>query len=159
MNICALTISLLAFVLSVFQFVRDSLWQKKEATLNAYNELQDDVFSELSKYSKPLPAIKRGDDKWNKFTTFLAKLERFSVGINTGIYSIKILNDLGGDYYIYEYEKLEPIITEKRKNNIIPGGHYTEYEKTVNRLKRYKSTSKYLKKVLLLLKWQVKNDI
>lgn len=135
MNICALIISLLAFVLSVFQFVRDSLWQKKEATLNAYNELQDDVFSELTTYSKPISEIKRGDDKWNKFTIFLAKLERFSVGINTGIYSIKILNDLGGDYYIYEYEK------------------------TVNRLKRYKSTSKYLKRVLLLLKWQFKNDI
>lgn len=159
MNICALIISLLAFVLSVFQFVRDSLWQKKEATLNAYNELQDDVFSELTTYSKPISEIKRGDDKWNKFTIFLAKLERFSVGINTGIYSIKILNDLGGDYYIYEYEKLEPIITEKRKNNVVPGGHYIEYEKTVNRSKRYKSTSKYLKRVLLLLKWQFKNDI
>lgn len=153
MELCALIISLLAFFLSVFQFLRDSSRQKKEATLNAYNELQNDVFSDLTKYSFPVSKVKRGDEEWNKFTVYLAKLERFSVGINTGIYSIQILNHLGGAYFICEYEKLEPIIIQKRKDNIVPGGHYDEFEKAVSRLKKYRSAKSFMKRSFLCLYW------
>ena len=85
MEICALIISILAFCLSLFQFFRDSSRQKKEATLIAYNELQDDVLSYLSQYKTPMPKIEYQGEEWKKMTIYLAKLERFSVGINTGI--------------------------------------------------------------------------
>lgn len=155
MDICALIISLLA--LSFYQFIRDSLWQKKKATLDAYNELQKEVFSDLTTYSSPLPKIVRGDNEWDKFTIFLANLEQFSVGINTGIYSIKTLNDIGGNYYIYEFKKLKPIIWEKRNNPKVPGEHYKEYEKTVRHLNEYQGAKKHIKRIILLLKWQFKN--
>lgn len=157
MNVCALIISILAFILSLFQFVRDSSRQKKEATLNAYNELQNDVFSDLTTYDYPLPKVKRGDEEWNKFTVYLAKLERFSVGVNTGIYSIKVLNHLGGAYFIREFEKLEPIIIHKRKDNIVPGGHYDEFEKTVKRLKKYRRIKNPIKKTFVMLFWSITN--
>lgn len=84
---------------------------------------------------------------------YLAKLERFSVGVNSGIYSIQILNQLGDSYFIREFEKLEPIIIEKRKVNIVPGGHYDEFEKTVSRLREYRATKSFIKKLVMRLNW------
>jgi len=156
MEVCALIISILAFCLSLFQFLRDASRQKKEATLNAYNDLQDDVFSDLTKYSCPMPVVTRDDAEWVKFTVHLAKLEQFSVGINTGIYSIDILDHLGGSYYIRQFEKLEPIIIIKRKDNIVPGGHYDEFEKTVKRLKNYRSTKSSVKRFCMRMYWYIR---
>ncbi len=142
MEVCALVISILAFFLSLFQFFRDSSRQKKEATLNAYNELQDDVFSNLTKYDLPMPEIEYLGDEWNEMTVYLAKLERFSVGINTGIYSLRIFNHLGGSYFIRQFEKLKPIIDRKRNENVTNGGHYDEFEKAVLKLKKYRKKHK-----------------
>lgn len=140
MEILALIISLLAFFLSVLQFLRDSSRQKKESTLIAYNELQNDVFSDLCRYSYPMPEIQYQGDEWIKLTIHLAKLERFSAGINTGIYSIDILNHLGGAFYIRQFEMLKPIIDKKRRENIVDGKHYDEFEKAVDKLKKYRKT-------------------
>lgn len=145
MDIIAIIISTLALVFSILQFLRDSVRQKKEATLIAYSELQDDVLSNLVKYPKPLPHIDYLSDEWVQMTIYLAKLERFSVGINTGIYSIRILDYLGGSFYIRQFEKLEPIIERKRKENIVPGKHYDEFEKAVNKLKKYREKPSFIK--------------
>lgn len=136
MEVFALIISIAAFVLSLIQFCRESSRQKKEATLVAYNELQDDVLSKLNKYPVPMPEIEYHGEEWHELTVCLAKLERFSVGINTGIYSLKTLNRLGGAYYIRQFEKLKPMIDRKRAERIADGKHYDEFEKTVNKLRR-----------------------
>lgn len=136
MEILALVISIAAFLLSLIQFYRESSRQKKEATLIAYNELQDDILSKLNTYPKPMPEIEYQDEEWHELTVCLAKLERFSVGINTGIYSLDTLDRLGGSYYIRQFEKLSPIIEWKRKENIAEGKHYDEFEETVNRLRK-----------------------
>ncbi len=136
MDIAALIISILALVLSLIQFIRDTSREKKEATLIAYNEIQDDVFSILTKYPYPMPEIEYHSKEWLELTICLAKLERFSVGINTRIYSIDTLNRLGGAYYIRQFEKLKPIIDRKRNDNLVPEKHYDEFEITVNMLKK-----------------------
>lgn len=140
MEIAAVVISIMAFLLSIIQFVKESSRQKKEATLIAYNELQNEVFSELNlifiKKADNLKELKEGDEAWENLTVFLAKIERFSVGINTGIYSIVILNRLGGGYLIRIFETLKPIIYKKRSNKVSSGKHYDEFEKVVNRLKK-----------------------
>ncbi len=136
MDVIALVVSVLALVLSLIQFMKDESRQKKESTLIAYNELQNDVFSQLTKLPDPLPPVEYLSDKWTELTIYLAKLERFSVGINTGIYSIGILDRLGGAYYIRQFEKLKPIIDRKRKEKIVPGKHYDEFELTVKKLKK-----------------------
>lgn len=135
MDVIALIISILALVLSVVQFLRDVSRDKKEATLVAYDELQDDVFSILNQYSINLPEIEYLGEEWRTLTVCLAKIERFSVGINTGIYSLRILNRIGGAYYIRQFDKLKPIIDQKRKVNLSDGKHYDEFELTVTKLK------------------------
>ncbi len=135
MDVFAISISALALGLSLIQFFNDFSRQKKEATLLAYGKLQDEVFPILRQYHFPMPAAEYNTEEWDIFTECLAKLEQFSVGVNTGIYSVQILNRVGGGYFIRQYEKLEPTIKEKRKENRVPGNHYNEFEETVNRLK------------------------
>lgn len=138
MEVVALIISILAFILSVVQFFRDSLRQKKEATLIAYNELQDNVFAKLNKYADDLSKIEYRSDEWEEITICLAQIENFSVGINTNIYSFRILNRLGGAFFIRQFEKLKPVIDIKREKNISAGKHYDEFEKTILKLKKHR---------------------
>lgn len=104
MDIAALIISILALGLSLIQFIRNTSRQKKESTLMAYQKIQNEVFNKLTKYSCPMPEIEYHGDEWTELTICLAKLEQFSVGINSGIYSLRILNRLGGAFYIRQYE-------------------------------------------------------
>ena len=138
MEIVALIISILALILSIFQFIRDASWQKKEATLNAYNRLQDDAFSHLNKYSSEFlnSTPEYRSDEYNDITDCLVKIELFSTGINSGIYSIWVLNRLGGAYYIHQFKRLNKIIEKKREENRSQGRHYDEFEKTVKKLER-----------------------
>lgn len=135
-----------AFVLSAIQFINDNSRQKRESTLNAYNDLQDDVFTnfnillaECESKKKKLSSLRPGDKEWEDITGYLAKIERFSVGINSGIYSIKVLNRLGGGYFIRLYRELNPIIEKKKKTNKSKGNHYDEFEATVKKLKKMRN--------------------
>lgn len=136
MDNIALKVSIAAFGLSLVQFIRNTTRQKKEATLVAYNELQKEAFSKLNRFQNDLSEIKFESREWEEITDCLVKIENFSTGINTGIYSLTILNRLGGGYFIRTYDRLQTIIEKKRADNISVGKHYNEFEKTVNRLKR-----------------------
>lgn len=134
-DIIAVILSTLALLFSIVQFSRDSLRQQKESTLNAYNALQYDAFEKLNKYVD-MSTIEYQSDAWEEITICLAQIENFSVGINTGIYSLKILNRLGGAFFIRQFEKLTPVINLKREKNVSPGSHYDEFEKTVEMLRK-----------------------
>lgn len=142
-DLLAFAIAVAAFVLSAIQFINDNSRQKCESTLNAYNDLQDDVFTNLnvllSEYETKktsVASLTTGEKDWEDITGYLAKIERFSVGINSKIYSIKVLNRLGGGYFIRLYNELNPIIIKKREANISKGNHYNEFEVTVKKLKK-----------------------
>ena len=147
MDIVALIVSILAFLLSLVQFLRDASRGKKEATLNALYALQNDAFNPLNKLLMDkrvdASALNLGSDGWRTVTTALVKLEYFSVGINTNIYSIKILNRVAGAYFIRLYEDLAPVIAKKRSQNISKGKHYAEFQQTVYRLKEMRKHKKY----------------
>lgn len=135
MDIVAILVSILALLFSIVQFARDSSRKKKESTLNAYNALQYDAFKKLNKYVD-MSTIEYQSEAWEEITICLAQIENFSVGINTGIYSLKILNRLGGAFFIRQFEKLTPVINLKRGKNVSPGSHYDEFEKTVEMLRK-----------------------
>ena len=156
MDIAALIISILAFILSIIQYLRDSSREKKESTLNAYNELQKEAMSILAKYDTPMPEIEYRSKEWDELTDCLAKLESFSVGINTGIYSLDVLNRIGGSFFIHQYRQLNKIIKLKRKKNVSPGKHYDEFEKVAFRLIKYRKTKRKLGKALLILRYRLK---
>ena len=143
MDIAALVISILALALSAFQFFNESSRQKKESTLDAYDILQNDVFSKINIILQNLRAncsnlydIEYNSEYWQKITTYLAKIERFCVGVNSGVYSLRVLNRVGGGYFIRVFLELKPIIYRKRQKNVSSGKHYDEFELTVTKLKK-----------------------
>lgn len=143
----AVFISAGALTFSAYQFYRESCRRKRESTLDAYNQLQE-VFAKLNTLlfaykddKAKLRRLKPGDDDWERITDYLARIERFSVGINLNIYSIETLNRLGGGYYIRLFDQLEPIITKKRTYNVSKGNHYDEFEATVSELKKMRKVN------------------
>ena len=65
MDVAALIISVLALLLSAWQFLREESRQKKEATLTAYNELQENVFAKLNMY-EDLSDIEYRSEEWEE---------------------------------------------------------------------------------------------
>lgn len=136
LDIITIIISVIALGFSLYQFFCEAERQKKEATLNAYKELQETAFSVLRKYQ--LSTIKKGDDGWDTVTTCMAQIENFCVGVNSGVYSLDILNRLGGGFFIERFEKLQPVIQKKRSDDR-NSQHYNEFSKTVRDLKKKRS--------------------
>lgn len=69
---------------------------------------------------------------------YIKELEFFATGVNQKIYDIKIVNKMSGSKLIYQYEKyLKKIIKRIRKGKE-DSKAYIEYEKMINKLKKYK---------------------
>lgn len=155
----ALIVASVALIISTIQFVDNSFRQQKEATLLAYKDLQTDVSDIICCSNKTDICLPISDEnkssEWIKVTECLSKIERFSVGINTGVYSIHVLNRMGGSYFIYLFENLKPVISYKRKENKINGSHYDEFELVVNKLREYRSAKSKTERMRLRIKWLV----
>lgn len=135
----SLFVAFLAFGLSLFQFFMETCRAKREATLRAYTEIQTEIIPQVPT-KEVCESIKDGDSAWKELTQVLAKIENFSVGINTGIYSLDTLNRLGGGRFIELYCDLFPIIRKKREKNPY-SKPYDEFEKVVNDLRKIRKLS------------------
>lgn len=133
-NIISVIISSFALALSFYQFYRNNDRNKKEATLNAYKELQTE-FSIIEQTEDKFETMLRGSEDWGKITKCLANIENFCVGINTGIYDINVLNRVGGGFFIEKFQILKPIIQRKREKENSKK-IYEEFEKTVDELRK-----------------------
>ena len=63
-SILALTISFISFIFSVFVTYKGEQRQKKQATLDALNDLQEQVFDHLNRYT--FYEVKEIVNKWNE---------------------------------------------------------------------------------------------
>ena len=125
---------LLAVVSGVFSWRvhrQSVIHDKNQATLDAINILQVQAFDELYEYtnSKILEISKNHcSDEYKRVSKLMARIEHFSVGVNTEIYSLDITKRLAGKHICALYDKLVPMIKAKRerfKND----KHYDEFEK------------------------------
>ena len=112
---------------------------KKNNTIRAYNRLQDQVLDYMTKYPKEQVEILVDDmdyepeirEAYDACRTLIARCEHFSVGVNSGVYDIDLVNDLGGKHLIYLYQKVLPIIDEARDHD---EEAYKEFERMVTAL-------------------------
>lgn len=113
--------------------------ERKEATIEAFNELQKDVLdffvdTNTDNYEMMIKYYKDSDCKkaYNDTKALIARLEHFAVGINENIFDFEVFDKLGGIHIMYLYEKVLPII---RKANSAPGEEvYSEFTKLYERL-------------------------
>lgn len=177
-SIIAVVVSVVTFLFSVLIEYRGEQREKKQATLDAINILQEQVFDNINKY-------KRGDFKfiaqqyyeaneardayckennvsknefwkthheyddviseYNKISVYMARIEHFSLGVNTGIYDVKVTERATTKYFRVLYDKLKPILDVKKnlaaKYNKNPGENskksdYEEFEKFIGWFKK-----------------------
>ena len=117
-------IALLAFVLSVASGVyticvhrKEVERQKKQATLDAFNALQEQVLDELSVHRRiefTQIAINRKKkeykEQYDHIRTLLARIEHFSIGVREGIYDLDTVDALASEHLVFLYRKVQPII-------------------------------------------------
>ncbi len=131
---------LLAFGSAIFSWrvhKQTVIHDKEQATLDAINILQVQVFDELYDYTNSqISEISKNNrsEEYKRITKLMARIEHFSVGVNSDIYSLDTTKRLAGKYFCAIYDKLLPMI-EKKRDTFKNDKHYDEFEKLVVDLK------------------------
>ena len=98
--------------------------QKKQATIDAYNKLQEQVLDKINEY-KPAEIRKIAKDKQSEeygvIGRYLARIEHFCVGLTNGIYDYETFYALAHGYFDSEQgllmPRLLPMIEKKSEDS------------------------------------------
>ena len=141
----AIGISVIALLFGLYQFIFERKRVRHEATINAFVELQKTVLNnskyinaDITKILTNHQKVQTGivDNDWEEISEFLARIEQFSVGVNTKIYDIKVVDRMAGSHLIKEYNRFQPIINYKRQKSNT-NKRYIEFETMVKKLKEF----------------------
>lgn len=147
LDVLSIIISGCAFVFSLWSFVSERNRGRKEATIHAFDDLEEKIcskeYGELQKLdgamvSKIVEGHERNNSleqpKWDEITKGLALIEHFAVGVNAKVYDAETLNSMAGNFMIRLYNTLFPIIEQKQKS---PDGknNYKQFEQMMKELK------------------------
>lgn len=154
-QVTANIVTALAFFFSICQFVIGMRRQRKKATIDAYSYLETEAYRKLEKYKSDRETITKENNKmgWKEITEALSELEKFSVGVNTDVYDIKVLNRIGGDFFINNFYDHKRIIDIKRSEEDEP---YDEFELTCKHLLFYRSCKNYVTKIIFVLVYPIR---
>jgi len=130
-SILAIGISAVSLIYSVVTHIRGAKREKKQATLDAFNILQEQVLDKLNQYRKSdiqRIATDIHSTEYKELSSLLARCEHFAVGVNTGIYDLKTVKRLARLYIVSVYEKMLPMVEKKRQISKVEK-HYDDFEK------------------------------
>lgn len=161
-SLVAIAISILSTIISVAIYISGISRERKQATLDAFNVLQEQAFDKINQYTfaeirevcdgwqKALNDKRKDDeltederkkidkvvDEYRNLSGLLARIEHFSLGVNTGIYDAKIAERAATAYLVMLYRgKLKPLIEVKHsgKGNT---EYYAEFRKLVEQIEK-----------------------
>lgn len=166
-SIIAIIISSFSIIVSVAIYYSGVQREKKQATLDAFNVLQEQVFDKLNQYTfSQIRAIcdnwqetmakkknskqpngeytceeekkqpERYLDEYITLSGYLARIEHFALGVNTGIYDVKVAERAGTAYLVMLYRgKLKPLLEAKHSG---PGSteYYAEFRKLAEKIEK-----------------------
>ena len=142
-----ITLSVIAIILSVisggfalYSFAWTACRDRKQATLDAYNLLQEQALDYLNYYTPAqiaeIAQDSRSDD-YKKISAYIARIEHFCVGVNQKIYDRKTVYALAHDYLDGSIKiRIQPII--ERKNQYRGIDYYENIHQFYNWMERYK---------------------
>ena len=122
LSVIAIVLSVISGGFSFYTFLWTARRDRMQATLEAFNRLQGEVFDKLNTYK---PAEIReicNDKKSEKYKTisgYLARIEHFCVGLNCGIYDKATFYALAHGYFDGHQirSRIEPMIESKNSSN------------------------------------------
>ena len=136
----ALGVSVLSLACAIVVYFKGLKRERKQATLDAFNELQAQVLDELAEYTPTAIRViaenrRKKDTKqqYHHCKTLIARIEHFAIGIEEKIYDYKTADKLAAEHLIYLYNKVSPII-EAARESAKGKNTYIHFEKLVDRL-------------------------
>ena len=120
LSIIAIMLSVVSGGFACYTFIWTAGRDRKQATLDAYNQLQEQALDQLNYYMPA--AIKeiakdRRSEEYKKLSAYVARIEHFCVGVNQKIYDKKTVYELAHGYFDGGLKaRIEPII--ERKNQL-----------------------------------------
>lgn len=120
LSIIAIVISVISGGFALYTFIWTARRDRKQATLDAYNTLQNEVFDKINLYrpAEILEISKHPMSKeYNEVGALIAWIEHFCVGVKNNIYDKKTVYELAHGYF--DGSKLKSRVTPiiDRKNN------------------------------------------
>ena len=113
----AIIISVISGGFSLYTFIWTAKKDRKQATLDAYNQLQQQVFDELNLYRPSEIAEIAKNPRSPDFKvigSYVARIEHFCVGVNQKIYDSKIVYELAHGYFDGSVKaRISPVIEKK----------------------------------------------
>ena len=145
LSVMAIVISMLSCVFALYTFFWTVRRDRKQATLDAYNQLQDQAFDKLNLYS---PAAIRKiaeepkSEEYKIISGYIARIEHFCVGVNQNIYDRKRVYALAHGYLDGNMlqSRIEPIIEKKHIN--ATEDYYENIHTIIQWMKQEESKSK-----------------
>lgn len=145
-SIIAAAISLISLFVSIKSYVQDHKRRKKQATIEFYDTICEKLY-ELNANTDPTlggiaPTIENIANNIQlkaDVTKILSTYERFSAGVNSGIFDLDLIDRMAGSYLIVLFSRFLPYIEEIRKDASRKSS-YVEFEHLVMEIKKRRST-------------------
>ena len=120
LSILAIIISAFTFLFSFYTFRWTARRDRKQATLDAYNTLQNEAFDKLNPLipSEIQEIMKHTTSKeYNEVSGYIARIEHFCVGVDQEIYDRKTVYELAHGYFDGKKlrSRMEPVIDQKNQ--------------------------------------------
>ena len=130
-----ISIAVGSFAFSLVTYFRTIIHDRKKATLEAFNVLQDQVFDQINQYSPKEIAeyMKHPTDKQYKILSgYMARIEHFCVGVENNIYDKKTVYELAHGYLDGKvlWSRLSPIM-EAKNNDFQKEDYFENIHKTM----------------------------
>ena len=121
LSITTISVSLLSVCLASYTFFWTRKRDQKQATLDAYNQLQEQAFDKLNLYTPAEIREIAKDSKTQEYkivSNYIARIEHFCVGVNQNIYDRKTVYALAHGYLdgLVLHRRIVPIIEKKHEN-------------------------------------------
>lgn len=122
LSIIAIVLSVISGGFALYSFVWTARRDRKQATLEAYNRLQAEVFDHLNTFTPAQVREACQDTKspeYKELSGYLARIEHFCVGLNQGIYDIKTFYALAHGYFEGHQlrSRIQPLLELKNKSS------------------------------------------
>lgn len=116
----------------------------KQTTIEFFNELKkesEEIEKKLFlKYGlEPIHLDELDEETLLQIKQYLSLLERFSLGVNLGVYDLIVADRMSGSFFINTYYQLQPFILDIRKKRF-DNRLYEEFEHMKNELEKIRST-------------------
>ena len=119
LSVIALVISVMSGIFALVSFLWTAARDRRQATLDAYNQLQEQSLDYLNYYTpseiKEIVQNPRSED-YKKISAYIARIEHFCVGVNQKIYDRETVYALAHDYLDGGIKiRIEPVINRKNQ--------------------------------------------